>query len=403
MDSEVVDPVTSRREDYSNEVPPYLQLVVKVSKFCNLRCRYCYEYPSLGNRDAMTVPQVRRMFAHIAEWLRGRHRSVEFVWHGGEPLLMPHSFFSEVRKAQQEILGSVGIRYSNSVQTNLFRLTDEDICLLREAFDEVGVSVDLVGGNRINTAGRSAQPRILTNIQRLIDAGVHFGCITVLSRATAPHVAAIYRFFEDLDLSFRLLPIYRTGFPGQQATHELAPEEIIKALRVVTDLWLRSDSFIRVEPIHSYVANVVHALSTPHSRPRFYDKKLGEVILIIDTDGSVYSNGDAYDPTLRHGDIFTEPIEQMRKSLPFAKALRQSRQRVRDTCTGCKFHGSCSGFFAAEATPEQRWRNPETDLSLCGVALPMQTYVEERLTSLGLVDSASHRLDPNLLEERALR
>ncbi|MGW2815673.1 radical SAM protein [Streptomyces sp. NPDC001415] len=382
--------------------PPYLQLVVKVSKFCNLRCRYCYEFPSLGDRTAMTVAQVRNMIRHVGEWLSDQPgRTADFVWHGGEPLLMPPDFYREVKRAQEEFLEPASIPYGNSVQTNLYRLTDEDLTLMKDVFDDVGVSVDLVGGQRVNVAGRQAQPRVLAHMQRLMDEGLNFGCITVLSRSTAPHVAEIHRFFEDMDLGFRLLPIYRTGYPGQQAVHELAAEEIVDAFKTLTDRWLISDSFINVEPIEGYAAQVVHALSGADNR-RYYDKELSETILVIDTDGSVYSNGDAYDPALCHGNIFTQSLSSTRRSASFAEALRQSRQRVRETCTGCRFHGSCSGFFAAESTPEQRWRDPATGLSVCGVVLPVQEYIEERLTALGLVDDVTRRLDRALLERRAL-
>ncbi|WP_424888890.1 radical SAM protein [Streptomyces sp. XH2] len=390
-----------RAEGTSRPWPSHLQLVVKVSKFCNLRCRYCYEFPSLGDRTAMSVPQVRALIRHVGEWLADQPgREADFVWHGGEPLLMPPDFYHEVRQAQKEFLEPAGIPYGNSVQTNLYRLTDDDIALMRDVFDEVGVSVDLVGGHRVTAAGRPAQPRILTNMQRLRDAGVPFGCITVLSRATAPHVAAIHRFFEDTDLGFRLLPVYRTGFPGQQAAHELTPAEIVTALKTVTDRWLSSDSFIRVEPIDGYAANVLHAL-TGENRS-LYDKERGETIFIVDTDGSVYSNGDAYDPALRHGNIFTDSVDRMRRSPGFGEALRQSRRRVQETCTGCRFHGSCSGFFAAESTPEQRWRDPATGRAVCGVAQPVQRYIEKRLTEFGLVDTVSRRLDRSLLRDRAL-
>ncbi|MCQ4040791.1 radical SAM protein [Streptantibioticus rubrisoli] len=382
--------------------PPYLQLVVKVSKFCNLRCRYCYEYPSLGDRTAMTVPQVRTMIRHVGEWLADQPgRTADFVWHGGEPLLMPHAFYREVKRAQQEFLEPAGIPYGNSVQTNLYRLTDEDIAVIREVFDDVGVSVDLVGGQRVTVAGRQAQPRVLAHMQRLLDEGLDFGCITVLSRSTAPHVAEIHRFFEDVGLGFRLLPVYRTGYPGQQARHGLTAQEIVTALKTLTDRWLASDSSITVEPVDSYAANVVHALHGAGEQ-RFYDKEQGETILVVDTDGSVYSNGDAYDPALRHGDIFTESLSAMRRSPSFGEALRQSRERVRQTCTGCRYFGSCSGFFAAESTPEQRWRDPVSGLPYCGVVRPVQQYIEERLTALGLVDRVNRRLDPALLERRAL-
>ncbi len=47
------------------------QWIVKVSKFCNLRCDYCYELPKLGDRTRMTREQARALFANMAEYYAG--------------------------------------------------------------------------------------------------------------------------------------------------------------------------------------------------------------------------------------------------------------------------------------------------------------------------------------------
>src|SRR5207253_3151323 len=49
-----------------------MQIVVKVSKFCNLRCEYCYEYPELGNRAAMSREQLAAMYRSLGDYLRER-------------------------------------------------------------------------------------------------------------------------------------------------------------------------------------------------------------------------------------------------------------------------------------------------------------------------------------------
>jgi uncharacterized protein len=379
---------------------PYLQVVVKVSKRCNLRCRYCYEFPFLSDRAAMSLEQIGVLIHRLGEAVEGTGRALDFVWHGGEPLLLPTSFFRQVWAAQQRILEPLGVTFSNSVQTNATVLDDERIALLREMFVEVGVSVDLLGGQRVNQAGRDSTQRVVAQMQRLADAGVNFGCITVLSQSTAPHVKEIYDFFEDIDVSFRLLPIYRSGFTGQLAEHELSPEQIVDALCIVVNRWFRSESFIRVEPVHGYVANVVHALSSNNTNQRFYDRERGEVILIVDTDGSVYSNADAYDQRFRHGNIFQQSIADMRASRGFLNGLEASRQRVQDWCSECQFHGSCTGFFAGEATPEQHWPVDSGRLA-CGVARPMHEYIETKLVRLGLTDTR-RRLDTIELSRRAL-
>jgi len=69
-------------------------------------------------------------------------------------------------------------------------------------------------------------------------------CITVLSQVMVPRIEAIYEFFEEIDTSFRLLPIYKTGYAHQQDTLTLRDDEIIQAFKKVVNLWLRSESSI---------------------------------------------------------------------------------------------------------------------------------------------------------------
>jgi uncharacterized protein len=377
--------------------PPYAEFVVKVSKFCNLRCRYCYEFPSLGDTATMSLDDVRMMFTTVGDYFREHPRRLDFVWHGGEPLLMGADFYRRVLQCQHEVFDPLGLPFTNAVQTNLTVVRPEIISVLRDVFDEVGVSVDLFGGNRVNRFGDDAQPKVLRGMQALLDSGIHFGCISVLSKATAPYVEHIYTFFEDLRLSFRFLPIYRTGYAGQLAPHELSDSEIVAALKAATDRWFASTVPIRVEPVETYVSNVLsHVCGRGH---RYYDKEHGEAVFIIDTDGGTYSNGDAYDDSLRHGNIFRDSFADMRRSAGFARALAQSRARVQGACADCRYFGSCSGFFMGEATPEQRRRDRDGRL-LCGVALPVQHYIEERLRTDGLL-TGEGRVDLAELRRRA--
>jgi uncharacterized protein len=384
----------------STAAPPYVQWVVKVSKLCNLRCAYCYEFPSLADKGRMDLGQIRRMFSNIGDHFRDSGREMEFVWHGGEPLLGNTDFYWRIEELQKSIFDPLGIVFSNSVQTNLVKLTEKHLGLMRGFFKEIGVSIDLFGDQRVDVRGRQVQPYVLENMQRLKDEGVRFGCITVLSQLTAPHVDAICEFFEDIQVSFRLLPIYRTGFEGQQVGLALSDVEIVDALKKAIDCWFASDSFIRAEPVHSLVSKVLYHLRGPDKSLRYYDKEEGEVVFIVDTDGSLYSNGDTYDPYLRHGNIFRDSFSEMRKSQGFHRALDESRRRVSEACTSCRYHGSCSGFYVGEATPEQRWTDA-AGRARCGVAAPLLEYIEIRLIDAGLVDLSTNKIDDSELWRRS--
>jgi uncharacterized protein len=379
--------------------PPYVQWVVKVSKLCNLRCSYCYEFPFLADAARMGLEQLEEMFGHIRDYYVGTSRRMDFVWHGGEPLLLSPSFYRQVADLQHNILGSAGVPFSNSVQTNLSFLTDEIVESLKSFFANVGVSIDLFGDQRVNIAGQCVQDNVLANMQALKDAGVRFGCITVLSKRTAPHLEDIYHFFEDIDTSFRLLPIYRTGYSGQQDGLALTNAEIGTAFRRVIDQWFASNSGIHVRPIEGYVANVLRRLDGGLSTRHHYNKLAAEVVFIVDTDGSLYSNADAYDARLRHGNIFEESLRSMKDSDSYLRAVAAAHGRMSATCNGCRFHGACSGYFMGEATPEERSYDEEGRLA-CGLAKPAQDYIEELLVTLGLVDKERQSLLTDRIVER---
>ena len=58
---------------------------------CNLHCDYCYNH---HNRNVHIIDF--DMVADIIEKSFHEYRYVEFVWRGGEPLLMKPRFFKKV-------------------------------------------------------------------------------------------------------------------------------------------------------------------------------------------------------------------------------------------------------------------------------------------------------------------
>src|SRR5882672_2215750 len=82
------------------------QFVIKVSKYCNLRCDYCYEFLDLADKARMSLETVRKIFENIGAAVGELSLShAEFVWHGGEPFLVPAEFYEQVALIQEEVLG----------------------------------------------------------------------------------------------------------------------------------------------------------------------------------------------------------------------------------------------------------------------------------------------------------
>ncbi|TKV10779.1 radical SAM protein [Citrobacter sp. wls619] len=90
--------------------------VIKPTHVCNLSCSYCYNDDERRPfMDIDTLEKVIEQTFSLARFI-GKYKSVEFIWHGGEPLLAPLSFYERAIAFQEEYADK--IPYSNIVQTN---------------------------------------------------------------------------------------------------------------------------------------------------------------------------------------------------------------------------------------------------------------------------------------------
>src|SRR5262249_30429872 len=161
----------------------------KISKYCNLRCTYCYEFNELGKKQRMSLDMISQIFENIARHvIPNQFEWVSFIWHGGEPFLIPLVYYESIGRLQREIFGDK-IRVSNVVQTNLTVMTERHLEFLksRKFFSAIGISFDVAGDQRVDTQGRLKTEVVLQNMQKLIDNNIPFGAIAVLARNTLPH------------------------------------------------------------------------------------------------------------------------------------------------------------------------------------------------------------------------
>ena len=366
------------------------QFVVKVTKFCNLRCTYCYEYPELGNPDRMSIEQLSKMFAHIAGYHRGRSDDtrIVFIWHGGEPLLLEPEYWRAIFAEQKKHFE--GMKVVNDAQTNLMLLDDARIDLIKHGFNGLGISIDVFGDLRVNLAGRSTQAKVLENMDRLREAGIGFGCITVLTRRNLPHVERIFRFYEALGCPFRLLPLFHGAHEEQHAGYEVTAQEVLAALCKVADLWFASETKIRIAPITEQLGNLVYR-RRPDFKPVYYDRRSFEDVTIVNTNGDLYSQADAYTPGRAWGNIFQTPLEEILQSEVHARSVLDAETRMAGVCLNCEYLGVCTGFPIAE----DNRRYPDTiqnGKTSCVVERELFLHLERRLRE------AEARFGPSIWE-----
>jgi uncharacterized protein len=302
-----------------------------------------------------------------------------FIWHGGEPFMVPIEHYDEIGKLQKSIIGP--LMYQNLIQTNLTILTDRHIEWLKNgrflAQMGVGFSFDVYGDQRRHLNGKDTSQRILNNLQLLLDNNLRVGGITVLSRSTISHLENIFHFYDALGLDFRLLPYHLETSPEQTATNAVTPEEISETMCNLFDLWSQSEHPVTIAPLNEYTED---AIAFINKRMKFYyDKDLDENIFIIDTDGRVFGH-ETYLHEHAYGNLFEQPFEEILDCKNRHQLVAKATRRMETYCVNCEFFGACSGYPVAEANPmEEEWLSR----SGCYVA-PVLAHIVDRLTRSGL-------------------
>lgn len=133
-----------------------LNIVLKISERCNLKCDYCYFFfagddswkrhpPVISPRIVEGVGKFAQRSAQAYEIPR-----IRLIFHGGEPLLMKKAAFD--RMCQAFRAAEDGFRFTFALQTNAM-LVDEDWIGLFEKHD-VGAAISLDGPAQVNDRHR---------------------------------------------------------------------------------------------------------------------------------------------------------------------------------------------------------------------------------------------------------
>jgi uncharacterized protein len=351
-----------------------MHFVMKLSKLCNLRCTYCYEYEELGNKDRMPMEGLAYFFRNLADYLQAQpeRTPLHFILHGGEALLLPHSYLREFRNLQRQYLDQAGIEYTVAVQSNLVKLSDATLDLLAEEEISLGISFDVFGDQRVDIKGSNSQDAVLENMQRLIDRRIPFGAIAVLHSLNIDHVVSTYHFYNELGINYRILPIFSHIDPPPRVEPLLVShQDTVKALQQVAKAQFDAPTKIRVLPLWSYFNAAMRYLTGKSIGA--YNPAQQEWAYIVNTNGDLYNHGDAYLPEGLMGNIFHQSLAEIRKSSDYQETIALRDNRL-ETCRRCPFDGYCNQLPIAEAIPSERAYDAQGKLQ-CSIAQPMIRYM----------------------------
>ena len=190
-----------------------LNLILKGTNACNLRCGYC----SLGEKkqvEMLGASDMSKALSWFLEYARKKNqRRVQIILHGGEPFLVPAEQYRFCFQELQEKYKDVEICYS--AQTNGYELSEDYVELIRDYKIRIGVSLD--GGKEVHDrqrkgiCGEGTYEKVIGNIHMLKDNSIP---VSVLMVITQYHQKMDFQFFDFLareKIPVKVNPLYRVG------------------------------------------------------------------------------------------------------------------------------------------------------------------------------------------------
>jgi len=177
-------------------------LVIQATSLCNLDCSYCY-LPDRQRRRVFDLNQFSTLLRRVFEspfW--GPHLSI--LWHAGEPLTLPCSFYdeaSDILHEQTSELQEQGVQIEQHLQTNATLINDAWCeCFIRNRI-VVGVSIDgpedIHDSHRRFRNGCGSHSLTMRGIEKLQKHNIPIHAIAVLTAEAMKAPERMYTFFRD--------------------------------------------------------------------------------------------------------------------------------------------------------------------------------------------------------------
>jgi uncharacterized protein len=163
-----------------------------------------------------------------------------------------------------------------------------------------------------------------------------------------PHLESILRFYEALNVGFRILPLFRGATDDQNAGFQLGGQEVLDGLCRLFDLWLASPTRIPISPLHDQMRQLLRQRAG--GPPKYYDRRTFEEVVVVNTNGDLFAESDAYEPGGSWGNIFTSPLSTLLESAEWERSVSDCESRMAAVCTRCEYFGACPGYAIGENT-----------------------------------------------------
>jgi uncharacterized protein len=362
--------------------------VIKPTHLCNLACTYCYNDDV---RDPIMRPEtlertIEQTFSYVAD--RHQDRFVNFIWHGGEPMVAGRKFFDQIISLQLKYAGET--KYSNSIQTNGVLIDDGWVDFFKENQFTVSISIDgpkhLHDRFRVTKKGTGSFDQVFAGIQKVQAANLPLGVCLVLSRANIEHSAEIYDFLATNRLRFNVIPLNRSGSARDNYDDVgLDAEEYANAWIPMFDRWFEAE-----DKDYIYCTDFIfktRAIVAGQPADCIGLENCANTNISTDPVGDVFpcATLSGHDDT-KYGNLVSNSLKEI---MDDSVGLSFRNRTVDEQCKTCKWQHVCHGGCPARSY--KFFGNFHQRDYYCPSLFRMYEHIEQKLAEKGIKPGISYK------------
>lgn len=343
-------------------------MILPVGTLCNLRCKYCYHLGGVDRKITIMSEEVLwKVISNSAEIAD----EVDFLWHGGEPLLAGRSFYTKALLMQREIHFRGMVR--NIIQTNATLVDDAWADFLTQNNFLVGVSLDgpeLINDScRITKDGRGTYKKVIRGIRKIQERQKNVGCIALVTKFNVCHPEEVWENIRRLGIPNLALHFCSATRWGNSDEITPTAEETLDFCKKLFDLWIEDDdpSF----RIRNFV-NVIRADNGAKPLDCAHQSSACKFFIAVDEQGNVF-------PCHRFANDITKSIGHIKDQglatiLDSSKKIYAQMMALPNTCRKCRYLKACGNGCAYErlmANGSFKTRNPH-----CAINSGLIRYIQ---------------------------
>lgn len=321
-------------------------LIVKITgKYCNLQCQYCYYAPY--DQTIKTVMSTETLESLISQYLNA-YDSVDFIWHGGEPLMAGIKTFETIVELEKRYKRS-STKINNRIQTNGTLIDQDWARFFAKNNFHVGVSIDGTKEThdrlRIFPRQEGSYDSAVNGLKILQKEGLNVGVVAVVTKHNACRIE------QDLK-NFLSIGIKNLGFnvfyePNPEALlygFSLTADDYTEFLIKIIDFWLlANDSRFRIREIDELMA-ILFQVPAKNCRCAGTCTRF----ITVDWDGSVYAC-DSFPQSYQEsfGNIKSQNLTDILDSFPRKKFIQEIKYEI-EQCGNCNLYQYCHNGCSAQ-------------------------------------------------------